>query len=120
MLTQINDLPSHVVGFSASGKVDKHDYDTVLIPAVNKLADKTGAINYLFILNTDISNFTMGAITDDLKIGLKQFFRWHKIAIVSDQEGVNKFTDMIGTVIHGEVKSYTKSQLSEARAWVAA
>jgi hypothetical protein len=120
MLQQMNDLPAHVVGFRASGKVTKEDYDTVLIPAVDKLAKETGKINYVFVLDTDISNLNLGALYDDVKVGLKHLLQWHKMAIVTDQPGVNKFTDMAGHMLPGEVRSYTISELEAAKQWAAA
>ena len=81
MLQQMNELPTNVVGFSATGKVTVNDYETVLIPAVDKLVNKTGKINYLFVLDTDISDFNLGALMDDAKFGIKYFGKWHKIAI---------------------------------------
>jgi len=119
MITQLQDLPTNVVGFRASGKVTKEEYDTVLIPAVNKLADATGKINYLFVLDTDISNLSAGAWYDDLLVGIKHLLQWRKMAIVSNQSGVNKFTDIAGHLMPGEVKSFTISQLDAAKAWVA-
>ena len=116
----MNDLPAHVVGFRASEHVTKADYDTILIPAVDKLAKEKGKINYVFVLETDIKNLDLGALYDDLKVGLKHLLQWHKMAIVTDKPGVNKFTDMAGYVIPGEVRSYTISELEAAKKWAAA
>lgn len=119
MIEQLNDLPENVVGFKASGKVTKDEYDTILIPVVDKMADATGKINYLFVLDTDISNLSAGAWYDDIKVGLKHLFQWHKIAIVSDQKGVNKFTDIFGHLMPGEVKSFMLAELETAKTWLA-
>src|ERR1700744_4092514 len=102
MLQKMNDLPAHVVGFRATGKVTKEDYDKILIPAVDKLAKEKGKINYVFLLETDISNLSIGALYDDLKVGLQHLLQWHKMAIITDQDGVNKFTDIVGHMIPGE------------------
>ncbi len=101
MIEQIKDLPANVVGFKATGKVTKEDYDTILIPAVDKVADSTGHLRYLFVLDTDVSQLSAGAWYDDLKLGVKHLLQWKKIAIVSDQPYVNKFTDIAGHVMPG-------------------
>ena len=35
MIETINDIPENVVGFRATGKVTKEDYEKVLMPAVD-------------------------------------------------------------------------------------
>ncbi|HVX01373.1 MAG TPA: STAS/SEC14 domain-containing protein [Candidatus Babeliaceae bacterium] len=119
MLQQITDLPPTVVGFRATGKVTSQDYETVLLPAVDKQVKETDKLNYLFVLDTDISDFNIGALMDDAKAGIKYYGKWHKIAIVSDQNGVNKFTDIFGHLLPGQTRSFTLSQLDEAKKWVA-
>lgn len=119
MIEQMKDLPANVVGFRATGKVTKEEFDTILIPAVDKVADATGKINYLFVLDTDVSNMSAGAWYDDMKVGLKHLMQWRKIAIASDQSGVNSFTDIAKHVMPGEVRAYTISQINEAAQWLA-
>jgi hypothetical protein len=118
MIEQISGLPENIVGFKATGKVSKEEYDTILIPAVDKLANDTVKIRYLFVLDTDISNMSAGAWYDDLKVGLKHLLYWKKIAIVSDQPGVNKITDISSFVLPGEVKSFTIKELVIAKQWL--
>lgn len=118
MIEQLNDMPENVVGFKATGKITKEEFDTVLIPAVDKLADETGKIRYLFVLDTDISNMSAGAWYDDMKVGIKHLLQWKKIAIVTDQPGVNKFTDIAAHVMPGEVRSYKIAELETAKRWL--
>lgn len=71
MIQQIENLAENVVGFWATSKVTKDEYDTILLPAVKKLADETGKIKYLFVLDTDVSNLSGGAWYDDIKMGFQ-------------------------------------------------
>jgi hypothetical protein len=118
MLSIIPDLPAHVTGIRATGKVTKYDFEQVLIPAINDLVKRTGKINYLLLLETPISNFTLGAWIDDAIVGLKHFTQWHKIAIVTDQKGVEKFSDIFGYIVPGESKGFKLSELGAAKKWV--
>lgn len=120
MLQLLNDLPEHVVGVKATGNVTQADVETVLIPAIDKLVAKTDKINYLLLLETDLSNWDFGAWMSDAKLGIQNFTKWTKIAVVSDKEGVNKFTDMFSAMIPGEAKGFRISELEKAKAWVAA
>ena len=118
MLKYISDLPSHVVGIHASGEVTKADMERVVIPRVDELVARQGEINYLLVLDTDVGNFTVGAWWDDIKLGLKNFSKWNRIAVVTDQKGVEWFTDVFRYFVPGKSKGFSMSELDEAVAWI--
>jgi hypothetical protein len=120
MLQFINDLEPHVVGIHAIGEVTKEDMETVLLPRIDDLVKRQGEINYLLVLETDVKNFTIGAWWDDLKLGLKNFTKWNKIAVVSDQKGVEWFTDAFRFFVPGKSKGFSLDELDEAIKWVTA
>lgn len=120
MLQFINDLESHVVGIHAIGEVTKEDVATVLLPRIDELVARQGEINYLLVLETDVQNWTAGAWLDDVKMGIKNFTKWNKIAVVSDQKGVEWFTDAFRFFIPGKSKGYPLSELQDAVKWVSA
>jgi hypothetical protein len=118
MLQFIKDLPDHVVGIRATGEVNKEDYERVLIPRMEELVKRQGEINYLLVLETDVQNFSLAAWFEDFKLGLKNFKKWEKVAIVTDQKGVERLTDISGHFIPGESRGYKLSELNEAIEWV--
>lgn len=118
MLQFIKDLEPHVVGIHAIGEVTKEDIETVLIPRIDDLVKRQGEINYLMVLETDVKNFTAGAWWGDLKVGLKNFTKWNKIAVVSDQKGVEWFSDAFRFFIPGKSKGFSLSELDEAVKWI--
>jgi hypothetical protein len=120
MLSIMTDLPSHVLGIRATGAVTKEDYDLVLKPALNALRERTGKINYLLLLETPVSNFTVGAWLDDLKMGLKHFTHWNRIAVVSNEKLVERFSDAFNFIVPGKSKGFTLSELAAAKEWVSA
>ncbi|MDB5061590.1 MAG: hypothetical protein JWP67_1433 [Mucilaginibacter sp.] len=118
MLQFIKDLEPHVVGIHAIGEVTKEDVETVLIPRIDDLVKRQGEINYLMVLETDVKNFTAGAWWGDLKLGLKNFTKWNKIAVVSDQKGVEWFSDAFRFFIPGKSKGFSLNELDEAVKWI--
>ena len=118
MLTKIDNLPDFVLGVRAAGEVDKNDLDTVLLPGLQDLADQYGEIYYLLVLETPVENFTAGAWYQDLVAGIKHLTQWKKMAIVTDQKAVEKFTDIFSYVAPGEAKGFELSELDEAISWV--
>ena len=119
MLTKIEDVPSYVAAFKATGKVDKHDYDNVLVPELERLDKEHGHLHMLMVLETPVKNFTLGAWMEDAWMGLKHFRGWRKIAIVTDERAVETFTNKFSFVIPGKAKGFKLSELENAKQWVA-
>lgn len=118
MITHLTDVPANVVAFRATGEVTKDDYDKVVIPAIDALVAKQDSINFLLIVDTAMKNFTIGALLKDLGVGLKHFTKWHKMAIVSEEADVIKFTDYFSYIAPGEAKGFDHSRIEEAKQWV--
>lgn len=120
MIQIMNNLPDHVLGVRATGEVTKEDLEGVLIPAMDALVDRTEGIHYLLVLDTSVKNWNFGAWISDAKLGLKYFSKWHKIAVVTDEEAVIKATSAFSALVPGEAKGYTHAELQQAIDWVSA
>jgi hypothetical protein len=118
MITTIGIAPENVAAFRATGEVTKEDYDKVVIPTIDNLVKKKGNIRFMFVLDTSLSNFSAIAILKDLGVGLKHFTKWEKMAIVSESEVINKFTDFFSFIAPGEAKGFTHAEMARAIEWV--
>jgi hypothetical protein len=118
MLEFIKEMPPQVVGIRATGDVSKEDYEKVLVPRIGELVNRQGDINYLLVLETDVQNFSAASWFEDLKLGLKHFTHWNRIAVVTDQKGVAWFTDLFRFLIPGTAKGFTIAELEEAKKWI--
>jgi hypothetical protein len=118
MLTSINGLPDFVFAVTATGEVNKNDMETVLLPGLQRLVDQYDEIYYLLVLQTEIGNFTAGSWLEDMKAGIRHFTKWKKIAVVTDQAGVEKFTDIFSITVPGESKGFKLKELEEAKGWI--
>lgn len=117
-MIQLIEAPENVVAFRAIGEVTKEDYQTVMEPAVRKLIDRIDEINFLFLINTDLENFTAAAWMQDAWIGLKNLGKWNRAAIVTDSEKAITFTNGFSYMVPGEFKGFKIAELSEAIDWV--
>jgi hypothetical protein len=117
MIHQI-DTPDNVAAFRALAEVTKEDFQTVVVPAVEKLVNNINEINFLLVLDTDIGNFTAGAWLQDAMLGLKHLAKWNRAAIVTDSDEVITFTNGFSYVIPGEFKGFKKVQFNKALNWV--
>lgn len=120
MLDIIKNLPEHVLGVRAIGKVTADDLATVLLPGLEKQVEKFDEINYLLVLDTEVKNFSAGAWVQDMKAGLQHFTKWNKIAVVTDEAAVEKFTDFFTLAVPGKSKGFKHSELEDAIIWVGA
>jgi len=120
MLHKIENMPSYVAAFRATNEVSKADYDNVLIPELERADKAHGHIHLLMVLDTPSSNFTPVAWMQDAVQTLKHFTHWKKVALVSDEDGVRKLTNVAGFFVPGEAKGFTHTQLEEAKQWVSA
>lgn len=119
MIEIIQGLPAHVTGFRAVGKVTKEDYIKTIIPLVKSVATAFGKINYLLVISTPLKNYTTAAWIEDALLGFRYFSKWNKIAIVSEKEGIKKFTDTFGKFVPGKTKGFNMEELSKAKMWIA-
>lgn len=117
MITIINDAPENVAAFNAIGDVTKEDFENLVIPYVKNKVEQFDELNYLLYLDTDLSNFTMGAWLQDALLGIKNLSKWNRAAIVTDKEGVQNFTDIFSVLMPGEFKSFPKENLYNALYW---
>ena len=107
-----------MVGFRATNEVTQEDYNTHILPVVKELVAKTNTLNYLLVLDTDVSNFTMGAWFKDAVLGIKHLTKWHRAAIVSDVHAVKTFTDIFSVLMPGEFRVFEHKDQQEAIVWV--
>jgi len=118
MLKQINELPNYVVGIHAFADVTEIEYENALIPLFNRVIKKNRRIKFLLVLETDIKNFASGAWCGSIKIGVKYFFKWGKVAIVTDQKSVFGYSDLFKYILPGKFKKFPLDQLDKAVRWI--
>jgi hypothetical protein len=118
MLQLINDLPPHIAGIHAYADVTEFEYKDALIPLIEDLVKRNKKVNFILVLETDIENFAAGAWCGNRKIGFKYFFKWNRIAIVTDQKTVPAYSDLFKYIIPGKFKKFPLDELDKAIRWV--
>lgn len=118
MIHLLDNLPSNIVGFKATGEITEKDFTETVMPKVKALIDKTDKLNYLLVLETSLNNFTMGAWMKDAMMGVNHITKWNRAAIVSDVAAIRNFTNIFSYVIPGEFKGFEHKDLQEAIDWV--
>lgn len=120
MLTLIENLPENVLGVVADGQVTGDEYENILMPAMEGKFLHVDKLSILFWLKPGFTGFTLPAVLDDAKIGLKYISKWAKVAVVSDHHLINGYTKLMSHLVPAEVKVFGDDELSKAKTWVAA
>jgi hypothetical protein len=118
MIEVISDLPDHVIGITAKGKVTSADYESVIIPLVEEKLKKHAKINLLYHIGHEFSGMEAEAMWEDTKVGLRHFKSWEKIAVVSEIDWIRWAVNIFGLAMPGHVKVFANDQLAAARKWV--
>lgn len=119
MITLMPELPSGVVGLVASGKVTAEDYESIVIPAIERALKTHDKIHLIYQIGPEWTGFTSGAMWDDAKVGLSHMAAWEKVAVVTDVDWIRAGMKFFGFLVAGAVKIFDNNQLEEAKAWVA-
>ena len=117
MITELTDLPSGVIGFEATGKLEAEDYRDVLLPAISKAAE-AGGVRCVIVI-TDFGGISAGALWQDLKMGIEHLRGWKRIALVTDVEWMRHATALFGWMTPGEVEHFPLAEREAAIAWAA-
>ena len=117
MITRIKELPDNMVGFLATDEVSAKDFIDVVMPEVEKFIEKKDKLNYMLVIETDLSKFTAGAWFQDVMLGVKTLTKWNRAAIVYDSEIVQDFTEIFSKIMIGEFKGFNKKDYDTAVKW---
>ena len=117
MINKLEQPYSNIVAFEFVGEVTKEDFAKTVLPDVEALIDKVDEINLVYLLNTELSDFTLGAWWKDAMLGLSKITKWNKSAIVTDNKSIQNFTEIFSHVMPGEFKGFDKDELEDALRW---
>ena len=120
MVELLSDFPPYVAAYSASGAVSKEEYENVVMKRIDEVAHQYGKINFLVKLETDMTNYTLMAFLDYLKVSFEHFRKWNRMAIVTDERWLRIAYDTLSYLVPGEIKSYALADFDAAKKWVSA
>src|SRR5215469_11560704 len=116
MIELVAGLPKNVVGISVSGRLTMEDCCAVLMPAMRRSLKYHDKIRLYYELG---SRFP-GAAWDDLDLGLEDFSRCERVAIVTDIGWVRLTVKAVRFLIPSEIRVFATNQREEGHAWITA
>lgn len=118
MITLMEDLPDNVIGMIADKMVTGEDYETIVIPAVDKALENHGKVRAIYVTAPGFEGYGPAAMWDDTKIGFAHLTAWEKIAVVTDVEWLRMMITAFGFMMMGHLKLFKADELDAAKAWI--
>jgi hypothetical protein len=105
-----------ILEISVNGKLTRQEIDAVWTRMKADMpAD--GKVKVLEVIR-DFQGMDLGALWEDLRVGLPMADHVSHVAIVTDQRWISALTRLASVFMSAETRTYTTDQLAEARAWL--
>jgi hypothetical protein len=117
--------PDTVLAVEVVGKLEKGDYESVLVPGIEKLLESHGAIRCVFVFGDEYTGLTAGGMAEDSKLYLTELVhrdigKWKRCAVVTSHEWLRHAITVFRFMMPGEVECFDPSQVQAAIDWAAA
>ena len=101
-----------------SGHVSQSDYDSDLVPAIEKALTDCDQVRVLAIFDDGFKSFDMGAAWADTKMGLSHWRGFDRIAIATDSSWISIGTRALAPLFPCPVQVFSTSETEAARRWL--
>jgi hypothetical protein len=118
MIEEIAGLPDGTLGFKISGDVTGHDYDSVLTPAIDKAIEKFDHIKFLAQVGPGFESYSLDAIWDDTKLGLRHWNGFERVAVVTDVIWIKMGVKAMAFMMPCPVQLFAVGELDDAKRWL--
>ncbi len=118
MIEILPNFPDNIVALACKGQVTRHDYETVLVPYVEKALERHEKVRLYYQISSDFVGIDPGAVWEDFKVGVEHLLRWERIAIVTDVDWIRHTMRFFGFLMPGEIRIFPTTEISKARNWI--
>jgi len=118
MIELLKGFPENVVAIACRGHVTREDYDTVLIPAVDRALQSNENVRLLYEIGSDFESYDAGAAWEDFKVGMEHFSRWERVAVITDIEWIKHTMQLFSFLMPGTARVYPTADAAQARLWI--
>lgn len=118
MIEQIDTGHETILEFRVSGTVADSDYKDVLIPALEAAIADHDRVRLLVRFDSRFKDFTLGALFDDARMGLKHWRGFDRVAVVSDNSWLNRAVKGFSVFLPCPVQTFSLAEYDQARTWL--
>ncbi len=98
--------------------VSDSDYKERLMPAIDKAIAGGDCLRMLAIVEAGFSDFTLGAMMQDARMGLKHWRGFDRVAVVTDNGALTKAIGAFSVFMPCPVATFKMSDVDDARRWL--
>ncbi len=117
-MQSIKNTPVTMVGFKSRNEITRNDFDSIMLPAVVELIQRTSKLNFLLVLDAEFESFAVGAWLKEAMIRLHYMSKWNRVAVITNTQVIKSFSNPIVKAVPGEFRGFNQNELQEAIAWV--
>ena len=118
MLEIVEDMPANILAIKASGEVTSEDYESVMVPAVERKLEEFDKVRMLYELGPEMKGFTAGAMWQDAKVGMSHLLSFDKIAVVTDHTWLANAVRAFALMMPCPVKIFSTAERDAAKDWI--
>lgn len=118
MIKVMTGLPEETLGFNISGSVTGGDYDYVLTPAIDNALEKFDRIKLLAQVGPEFKGYSLDAMWDDTKLGLRHWSGFERVAIVTDVGWMKTGVKAMAFMMPCPVQLFAIGELDDAKRWL--
>ncbi|MBY6092805.1 SpoIIAA family protein [Pseudooceanicola sp. 502str34] len=110
--------PEGIMEIRATGRVTEQDYESVLIPAVEKALAGEDKVRLLYQVGPGFEGYSAGAMWADARLGMRHWSGFDRVAVVTDSEMLAGSVKLFGFAMPCPVKTFDLEEVDEARRWL--
>jgi len=118
MIELLKGFPENVIAVSCKGKITKSDYDTVLVPTIEKALSAHDKVRLYYEAGPGFAGIEPAAAWEDFKVGMEHFTRWQRVAVVTDVDWIKHTMQIFSFIMPGDMRVFRTSEAEQARAWI--
>lgn len=118
-MIDVKDIGEHgILELTMTPPVTDSDYRDKLMPALDAALTKGDRLRLLAIVEARPSEFTLGAMVQDARTGLKHWRGFDRIALVSDDKVVRAAVGGVSVFMPCPVSTFAMAEVDAARRWL--
>lgn len=98
--------------------VTDSDYTETLMPAIDAAIARGDRVRVLAIVEAGITDFTLGAMLQDARSGLKHWRGFDRAAVVTDNKALKTAVSAFSVFLPCPVGKFAMSEVEDARRWL--
>ncbi len=118
MIELMDESDDGIIGIKISGTLSAADYETYLIPALDRVFAEHKRAQFLVLMDENFSGWTLDAAWDDFTYWLEHRTEFDRVAIVGAPKWVEWCINAMRFALKGEFRLFPRDQLDDAWAWV--